>query len=236
MKRTLVGLAGGAAIVLAAALLSSCAGARYSPLAEYSFLDATLAADMIVPPEPTLNVFYRITFDPHDPLWTAMSIGTSVLKAAEVEQAEGRMREALATVDVPALLLDQTLSGCSAALGTRRATSPQDADFRLVLDIHEYGLSAEGPGSGVAMTMEVTAALYSNVDRRMIWRRNASIDQPATAQLFGVGHVVGNLVTAAMLANLTTEELAAGFRNLATEAARSLSRRLSRDLDAAYGS
>ena len=216
--------------------LSSCAHTPvHYPLADYSFLDATLAADMILPPEPTINVFYHVTFDPDDPLRTALSIGTSVLKAAEVEQAQERMRQALETVDVPELLRDQALAGCSAALGTRNAGSVQEADYRLVLDIHEYGISARGYGSGVAMTMEVTAGLYSNLDRKLIWRRNVSLDVPATVQLFGVGHVVGNLVTAAMLADLSTEELAAGFRNLATEAARSLAHRLERDLDAAYG-
>ena len=52
-------------------------------------------------------------------------------------------------------------------------------------------------------------------DRRtddLVWRRTLSVSQPASPQIFGLGQIIGNMVTATTLSNMTTEELASGFR------------------------
>ncbi|HUX22115.1 MAG TPA: hypothetical protein VMW69_12810, partial [Spirochaetia bacterium] len=57
-----------------------------------------------------------------------------------------------------------------------------------------------------------------------------SVDDRATPYMFGVGDLLGNVVTAGVLANLTTKEIADGFEELAMESSKSLARRLERDL------
>ena len=59
--------------------------------------------------------------------------------------------------------------------------------------------------------------------------------QPASPAVFGLGQIIGNMVTATALSNMTPDELAAGFRELARETARVVARLLERDLARARG-
>lgn len=200
-------------------------------LEDYRVRGAAVAVDVPAPPAPAFKINYSVTLDRHDPLGTAISIGTNLVKANEASLAEGRMREALGEVDVPGILGQETESACTTALGAVVSPERAGADFLLSLEIHEYGLEADSPWQGVRLFMRVTARLYHNGSGDLAWRRSITVDQSASPEMFGMGSIVGTIVTAASLSELSTEELAQGFGELARESARAIARRLEHDLD-----
>lgn len=221
-------LAAAGLVVLSGGLLASCT--TVNRLDRYQFDGSTMAANLRVPPEPKFDVHYAVRFDSRNPVGTALSIGTNIAVAAEASRAETRMREALLSVDIPSIVLDESFSACAAALDTHKVDNRNLPDYLLDIDIREYGLRASSPHGAVTLVMKLTAQIYSNKDRELVWRRKISTSDRATPRMFGFGHIIGNVVTAGALANLSKEEMAAGFERLARESSRSLARRLERDL------
>ena len=221
--RTVVSLAAAAAILL----LASCT--TINNLDRYRVEGSTLAADMQLPPRPRLDIDYSVHFDSRNPLGTALSIGSNIIKASEAEKAEEKMREALETVDVPAIVLKETAQSCARALDARLVTRAEKADYLLDLDIREYGIEAPSWGSAVSLHLRMIVTMYSTRGHEIVWRRAVTVDDPANPQMFGVGQVMGDIVTAGVLSSLTVEQLEQGFRQLARESARSAGRRLERD-------
>jgi hypothetical protein len=223
-RKVIVVVAAASAAVL---LLASCQ--TVNRLDRYRVEGSTLAADMRQPPRAELGVDYNITIDSKNPIGTALSVGTSLLKASEAEKAEANMRLALDSVDVPAIVLRETAKSAARALNADLVEPSQRPDLLLDLDIREYGIEAPSWGSAVSLHMRIVATLYHQKSRDMIWRRAITVDDPASPQMFGVNNVVGDIVTAGVLSSLTVEELEEGFRTLALESARSLGRRLEKD-------
>jgi len=219
------------AAVAAVLLLASCT--TINNLDRYRVEGSPLAADMQLPPRPSLGIDYSIHFDSHNPLGTALSIGTNIIKASEAEKAEANMREALETVDVPAIVLKETAQSCARALNARLVAREDRADYLLDLDIREFGIKAPSWGSAVRLHLRMIVTLSSARDRDIVWRRAVTVDDPANPQMFGVGQVMGDIVTAGVLSSLTVEQLEEGFRQLARESARSAGRRLERDFSRA---
>jgi hypothetical protein len=214
-----------------AALAVSCA--TTNRLDKYDFRDAPLAADLRNPPQPTVDVHYRVIVDANNPVGTVLSLGTSYGKAQEAGKAEERMRDALASVDVPGIVLERASAACAAALGARRVANRGDADFLLDLEIQSYGLHAGSGGGSVSLRMNLTARLHSLRDGDLVWRRDLRVDRPMNPALFGGSSIVGNVVSAAVLASLTTEQMADGFRTLAEDTASWVGRTLEDDFMAA---
>ena len=217
------------AAVLAAAviLLGSCA--TTNRLDRYDLDNAALLASMRQPPAPTMDIDYSVWVDSSNPIGTALRVGTTILKASEAEKARATMLQALSSVDVPAIVLRQTSQGIASALRARLVE--QKAEYRLDLDVHQYGIQAPSWTSAVSLHLSLTAGLYDERDREVVWRRkNVTVDIPASPQMFGAGGAVGDVVTAAVLSSLTVQQLEEGFRRLAVESAQAVIDRLERDL------
>jgi hypothetical protein len=103
----------------------------------------------------------------------------------------------------------------------------------LSLDITDWGIEARSASTAVTLHIRLLARLYSGWGRDIIWSRSVTVEQPASPTMFGLGQIVGNMVTATALSNLTPEELASGFTELARETARKVARVLTRDINAA---
>jgi hypothetical protein len=220
-------IAGAAAAAAAVLLLASCQ--TVNRLDRYRIEGSTLATDMREPPRAELGIDYSVHIDSKNPIGTALSVGTTLLKASEAEKAEVNMRAALDSVDVPAIVLKETSKSAARALNADLVERSRRPDLLLDLDIREYGIEAPSWGSAVTLHMRLVATLYHTKSRDIIWRRAITVDDPASPQMFGVSGVVGDIVTAGVLSSLTVEELEEGFRALAFESARSLSRRLEKD-------
>lgn len=223
-------LRAGAAAVAAAllALLASCS--TINRLDRYELEGSTLRADMRMPPAPSMDIDYSVTFDSRNPIGTAISVGTNVFKASEAKKAEAVMRQALTSVDVPGIVLDNTSQSFASSLAARLVERGQKAEYLLDLDLYEYGIQAPSWASAVSLHLGMTAIIYHNPSGDIVWRRkHFTVDVPASPQMFGAGLVVSDIVTAAVLSTLTVEQLEEGFRALALETSRFVTRTLEDD-------
>jgi len=220
-------------LVLAAALLASCV--TVNRLEDVRLDDATLASVLAPPPPPSLDTWYDLSIDTHNPVGTVLRVGSSIVMAAEAEKAGERMREALQVVDVPAVVYEESSTRCARALGAEPVADTRDADFVFDLEIEEYGIDAPSWGGAVALQIDLTARLYERGSRDLVWRRRIGVHQQATPEVFGLPPAAENIFTAAMLASLSTEEMARGFESLAHDAARIVGNTLERDLRKARG-
>lgn len=218
----------GGCVLFVTIAFTSCA--TVNRLDHHRVENATMSADLRVPPEPRMNIYSTVVFDSRNPVGTALSIGSNIALAAEASRVESRMREALLSVDVPSIVLEESYTAVTGALDAQKVFRKFGADYLLDLEIREYGIRADSPMAAVAMYMRLTARLYHNRSGELVWRRNVSVENRATPFMFGIGSVFGNVVTAGALANLSTEQIADGFESLAIESSRSLARKLERDL------
>lgn len=222
-----------AALLAAALLLASCA--TINRLDRIRFDEPALASVLEPPPPPSLDSWYDLSINTRDPVGTVLRVGSSIVLAAEAQKAAERMREALERVDVPAVVLEESAVRCARALGGERIDEPRNADLVLSLEIEEYGIDAPSWASAVALELHATVRLYERGSRELLWRRGFSVTQRASPEVFGLPSAAERIFTAAMLASLSTEEMARGFEHLAHTTARSIGDRLERDLWDARG-
>jgi hypothetical protein len=242
-----------AGLAAAALLLSSCVSVNN--LDKYSFEASRLAVEMRSPPEPQLNVNYDIATDSHSAVITALSVMSNLAKANQANRAREEMRAALMDVDVPEIIRAESFAACAASLGAEKASAKGDADYVLSISMEEWGIDARSPFSAVSLRIRLVASI-SPVRREsahrpegadsfpsgwresarpgeLAWRREVTVDQPADPEMFGIGNIIGNMVTATVLYNMTEDDLARGFKELASRTARRVALELERDLDRA---
>jgi hypothetical protein len=188
---------------------------------------------MATPPAPRLDIRYDVTLDRRQPVLSAFSVVTNLSKASQAEKATNAMRDALASVDVPGMILEESFAACAEAFGARPVDRRSEADFLLDLEIVQWGIEADSPGSAVALHLQLDARLYHASDREMVWRRSVSVSKPASPSMFGLGPILGDMVTAEALSNMNEHDLAEGFLELARETARAVVNKLERDFRSA---
>jgi hypothetical protein len=220
--------AGTLALVLAVA---GCA--TVNRLDPNEFWGARLSAHMQTPPAPRMQVSYDLTIDSRRPVFTALSVLTNLAKASQAEKADRAMREALRRVDVPAIVFDESFTACAGMLGATPVDAAEMADYSLDLDITSWGIRANAPGSPVTLHMEMRATLSRAFGGDVLWQRNLTVDEPASPAMFGLGEIVGTMVTATTLYDMSPDTLADGFAEMARSTARGVARLLQRDLNRA---
>jgi hypothetical protein len=216
-----------------AVLLASCV--TVNRLEHVRLDNPVLASVLAPPPPPSLDTWYDLSIDTRNPIGTVLRVGSSIVMAAEAEKAAERMREALNEIDVPAVVLEESSSRCARALDAAQVDDARDADFVLDLEIEEYGIDAPGWNAAVSLDLSVTVRLYERRSGELVWRRHVSVSHRASPDVFGLPSAAENIFTAAMLAALTTEEMARGFASLAHFAARVVGDTLEHDLWKARG-
>lgn len=223
--------AGAAAACMA---LASCMTVNHLDL--YEFEGARLAVDLHTPPEPQLRIDYDIDMN-GPPVIAAFSVMTNLAKANQAVRTRQLMREALVEVDVPGIVRDESFRACSSSLGTEQVDSLRMADYVLAFHIEEWGIETRSPVAAVSLHMKLVASLYPRKGNELAWRREITVDEPADPEMFGVGTIVGNMVTATVLYNMNQEDLARGFKELGSLTARRIAYELEGDLDRArFGS
>jgi len=227
-------LAGTFAVAAAAMVLTSCT--TINRLGEFDLQGRTMAAEMRLPPEPRMDVNYQVKIDLSNPIGTALNVGSNIAKAANANRVDSLMRDALQAVDVPGMVRDESYSTSLSVLGAQEEEDPVAADYLLDFDIHKWGIHAGSWTSAVSLRMKLTAILYSNAEKTIVWRRDIEVERDATPEMFGLDSTIGNFVTTAALASLSEEDLQNGFDQLARDTALTISRTLQNDLyDARYG-
>jgi ABC-type uncharacterized transport system auxiliary subunit len=219
-----------AALVAAALLLAGCMTVNH--LDRYDFENARLAVDLHTPPEPQLRIDYNFQMN-DSPVISALRVMSNLAKANQASRARDLMRHALMEVDVPGIVRSESFRACASSLGTSQVDSIRQADYVLALHIDEWGIEARSPVAVVTLHMKLLASIYPRTVNELAWRREITVDQPAEPDMFGVGTIIGNMVTATVLYDMTREDLERGFRELASMTARRIAYELEGDLDRA---
>jgi len=223
-------------VPMAAAILLVAGCTSVNRLAEFDVQGRTLAADMRIPPEPDMDVRLNLKLDSSNLIGTALNIGSNIAKTANAQRVDELMREALQVVDVPAIVRDESYATCLTVLSAQQEDDPGTAEYLLDLDIHRYGVHASSWTSAVSLRIRLTAILYQNAARVVVWRRDLDVERHATPGMFGLDPTVGNFVTTAALASMSEEDLQNGFDELARDTAQTVARSLQDDLySARYG-
>ncbi len=134
---------------------------------------------------------------------------------------------------MPAIVFDETFTECAGRLGATPVDTEAMADYSLELDITDWGIRADAFGSPVTLHMEIRASLSRAFDGSLLWRRNLTVDEPASPAMFGLGDIVGTMVTATALYEMSPGRLADGFAAMARGTAHGVARLLQKDLDRA---
>ena len=113
-------------------------------------------------------------------------------------------------------------------LGYAPVGSPTEADFLIDLRIDEYGILADSWDNATYFVVKGEIWLVDNQSKEIIWKKRVRDRELVTDNYF-LGVTVGNVMTARMLAALSSEEMAAGLERLADGSAERLSRTLLRD-------
>jgi hypothetical protein len=181
----------------------------------YEFRDRTAAALMIAPPPPM--VFSEMDlYDEHDTIITqAIKIGTAIAKEVEAVKAQQRLRDALAEVDISEYIRQDILWNGSDHLHYDPVDDQRNADYTYVIKIEKYGIEAPSWFSSIHFVIDLRVRLMDAPANKLIWRRKVVTREPVSSSIFGISNIVGDIVSAAALADLTEEELAQGFENLA---------------------
>ncbi len=209
-------------------LVTSCATVNH--LDEYRFGGTTIAGTMRTPPRPEIDGNYNVSIDMENPVLTFASVATNLAKANQLSKAEAKMYLALEEVDVPQMVFDETFDRCAGSLASDKVVSVKDSDYIFDLEIRNYGLTADSHGTAVRIEIETTARIYATGDRRLIWERRVSVRDPLSPEVFGLHSVLDTVVSTAVIANLTEEQLVKGFSESARRVSYKIANRLEDDI------
>ena len=193
-------------------LISGCSTINH--LEQYDIRGSYIAMDMMIPPEPTVYVDYAPVDFGGDKLMAAVQLGTNLIKAEGADNAEEKLRRALDGLYIPEYAAELTFDQIVKTLDGTMVDDFYEADLILEIDIEKFGIEAYSFGGEVSMVFAMTAGLYHRGDRDIIWRRYIKVEREASPAFFGIDEIAGNVVTIAVLNNLSEEQLAEGFQKL----------------------
>ncbi len=214
-------------VALVVAALSSCASTE---LAYHSFEGEPLRMVVRVAPDARVDADYFVTIDPNNPVGTIISIGSTMAKASQVESARRKMDGALRELDVRGIMEGEVGGYFEGVMEMRLTDSRSDASYYLSVEVREYGIEASGPGSSVEFVLSGSAELYDTATNHRIWRDRFSRSLQISPSFFGLPSSAGNVVSAAMLSELTEEQIASGIERVTRDAAWEVGREFEDDL------
>lgn len=215
-----------AAIGIAAAL-GACATNR---LEGHVVEGESLRLIVRVAPDARVDADYFVSIDSSDPIGTALSIGSTIAKASQVEKAQAKTDAAMREVDIEAILEDEVGGYFADVMEMHLTDSRRTATYVLNVFVDEYGIEASGPGSSIEFVLRGSAEMYDSAVGERIWRERFRRSEQFSPGLFGLPASAGNVLSAAMLNELTEEEIAAGIERITRDAAWEISGEFEEDL------
>ncbi|HEX38007.1 MAG TPA: hypothetical protein ENG70_04010 [Candidatus Cloacimonetes bacterium] len=225
-------------VIILLASLFACSNA-YKKLIPYTFRDKSVAA--VVSGTPWGNVqtnsYFTITPTPTSGksdtdklLNTIVNIGTTVINSIEANKAQTKLDSAMKKVNVAEIIKTQTLQQSSNLLHFNPTEDTKSADFLFSIVINNYGISANSWASSVNFQMDVTLKIYDNATSALIWKTGVNESRPVSSSFFLMGSTAaGNVLTALQLSQLTPDQMATGFQNMAEYTANELANKLQKD-------
>jgi hypothetical protein len=208
-------------------LLLNCGSSNR--LNEYQFREQSAAASLAPPPPPEVFTDTFPFIDETDPIGTLLNVGTTIVKEVELAKVAAKMDSAIENVDVPQLIVDRTLYHCAEFMRFNPVSNSADTDFLFNFFIRNYGIEAKSWNAATYFKMEVDIMLLDNQTDLLIWKKRIKERNRISAQIFGAGTAIGNVITAVTLSKLSVQQIKDGLGNLADFTSDKISRKLYQD-------
>ena len=208
-------------------MLTGCVHTR---LSHYEFHGESLHIDAYVPAYAEISTDHYVTFDGNDPIGTIMSIGSSVAKSASAWEAQKRLDSVMRQIDLQEIMEEELEGHFSEHMGMQIVNTPQQASYRLVVEVSQYGISAPSGSGGTFFTISGKSHLYDIYTGRRVWRKSFTSRQRMGPEVFGLPSAADNILIAVILSDLSEEEMAQGIDQISRKAARDIGRKFERDL------
>jgi hypothetical protein len=206
-------------------LLVGCSGARHR-LAQYDFSGRTLALLAFDAPAPEL-LTPGLNLG-RNPLATAMSVGTRAAVETQGREAQARLDSAATRVDLSARIHERTLERAGAYLGARPVPNREGADFLMEVNIQSVAIDARSSQATLVVGAEST--LLDAQTGREIWRAHVRSREPLTTRVRTGDRAANQVLSAAMLKDVSVEEFEEILQRTADRAADWITGQLREDL------
>ena len=217
--------------LLLAACAASTACASGNTLRDYDFRNRTLSVVSDMPPRPeVLSRSYFMAGPSGDPLRDLLRVGARVAREVEARAIEERLDSAASLIDVGYVLEDNTLERAARYLGADPIMEQRGGDYLLELIVIEYGIDAEAWDAQAEFFVEADATLLDSASGAEIWRADIEARDPIGSVVVLGRSEIRDLITAAMLATLSVDEIVEVLESLADYSARVITDRLRDDL------
>lgn len=230
----------GAALLLVSMTATACASAGH--LAEYDFRDRSVGVALVNAPRPELLTNEVLDLDFDNPLQAVLRIGVDLVKEVEAARARPRLYEAATVADVPTRMREQVLQGVAGELRARPVADPAEAEFEVEVAIQRYGIDADSWHGPAHLFVESEVVLRDAATGRRIWKGKVTEREAITPNLLGipgpgpgVEGIASDILTAAALASLSTEQMTLALEALGDFASDRILRQFRRGLEKARG-
>lgn len=217
-------------LLAAVAIVATLGACATNKLEGHTFEGEPLRLIVRVAPDARVDADYFVSIDSSNPIGTALSIGTTIAKASQVEKAQAKTDAAMRELNMEAILEDEVGGYFADVMEMRITDSRRAASYLLNVFVDEYGIEASGPGSSVEFVLRGKAQMYDNTVDQLIWEERFRRSEQFSPGLFGLPASAGNVLSAAMLNELTEEEIAAGIEQVTRDAAWEISSEFEEDL------
>jgi hypothetical protein len=199
-------------------------------LREYRFSNNSAAAIVSAPPAPEVFTESFFDVDSQDLLGSVLRLGGNIAKEIEAAEARARLDSAMQLVDVPDRIRIRTLERGSKYMHYRSIDDEDAADFLFDIFINHYGIEAKSWDAGVYFEVDLHVYLLDNETGLEIWKKHFKERQPISRTSFLADETAAeDVVTAVVLAGLSVEEMARGFKRLADYTADRITQKLRKD-------
>lgn len=226
-----------AAALILLTLVSGCASAGH--LAEYDFRERTVGVVSLNMPRAEILTASVLDLDASNPLQAALSLGSDLIKEIEASRARPRLEEAARAADVGGRMMDRVHRGVSAELRAVPVEDLSEAEFELEVQVKRYGIDADGWLDPANFFVESEVVLRDAANGREIWKGKITERRELTAAAVRGTDVdttpIDNVLTAAALSGLSTEEMTVMLEALADYSADRILERFRKGLDKSRG-
>jgi hypothetical protein len=204
-------------------------------LAEYDFRDRTLAIAWVDAPEARVLTGPYFLEHPENPVHLLISAGAAIAKEVEASKARQRLDSATALVDLQGRMGERTLERAARYLRARPIEAADQADFILEVRLRRWGIDAKEWSAAAHFFVDAEVHILDGKTGREVWDTHVRSRDPIAPSIFGPGHVVRTVVTAAALANQSVDEIARAMERLADYSSDHITEHLRDALDRVRG-
>lgn len=226
-----------AAALLASSVVALTGCQSTGRLAEYDFAGRTLYAVYDLPMRAEVLTGPLFDVPSGDPVRDLMRAGAMAAREIAAADIRDRLDAASERVDLPVRVGERLGPRAARYLRTELVEDEAEADFGLEVRIREYGIDAERWEAAAHFFVEAQVILYDGADGRTIWESKVKERDPMAPAIFGGrrARFVRDVVTAAVLADMSEDEIVVALEALADYAADHISERLRDSLDEVRG-